>query len=108
MYQKTHYTKKQLEVENWINNLGFQTELEKVYGKFCADIFIPELNWIIEVDGMGHWKKKDEKRDNYLYENFGIDHIIHVKSDIRKEQFRQVFLDNIERKFKDAGFEKGN
>ncbi len=34
-----YYTNKQLLVESWVNELGFCTELEKVFGKFCTDIF---------------------------------------------------------------------
>ena len=101
------YTPKQCEIEGWINSLGFRTQLEVPFGQYCMDIFLPELNWGVEVDGIGHWKKKDEKRNDYLYKNYGIDCIIHVRVEIEKQEFEQVFKDCLERKYGKNGIEKG-
>jgi len=92
---RTHYTDKQIEVENWINNLGFQTELEQVFGVFCADIYIPELNWIIEIDGPQHYGAKDDRRDAYLFSQYKIFYIMHVKSTIKKNEFKILFTSTI-------------
>jgi very-short-patch-repair endonuclease len=105
---RTHYTAKQLELENVINNIGFQTNLEEAFGPFCADIVIPELGVIIEVDGIDHWQKDSDKRDSFLKENYGIKDILHVSSNIGKREFGIVFVEWIERIFKDDSAEKGN
>lgn len=108
-----YFTDAQLRIEKWINQMGFLTELEKPYGYFCVDIWIPEINWGVECDGPDHYKTKDKKRDDYLKESFGITTIIHVSNNITREQLEQVFVDNLEREFgKDKngtnGIEKGN
>ncbi len=88
---RTHFTKKQIEVNNWINDIGFQTEMEKVFGRYCVDIYIPELNVAVELDGFGHWPKKDEKRDAYLMHEQKILSIFHVVSKISKKDFYEDF-----------------
>lgn len=105
---KTHYTNKQVQIAGWINNIGFQTELEYMVGKFCLDIFIPELNLGVEIDGPSHYNKKDAKRDDWIIENCDINDIIRFKSNIGKKEFVREFKDMIVRKFGDGIIEKGN
>ena len=105
---RTHYTAKQLEIENVINNIGFQTNLEEVFGPYCVDIWIPELKVAVEVDGIDHYKKDSDKRDEFLKENYNIKDILHVSSGIGKREFAIVFTEWIERIFKDNDAEKGN
>jgi len=107
---RTHFTNKQIKVNNWINEIGFQTEMEKVFGKYCVDIYIPELNWVIELDGFGHWAKKDEKRDNYLYSEFKISYIIHLTdyNKLTKGVLEQIIKMAVERKYGKGEIEKGN
>ncbi len=105
---KTHYTKKQIQVAGWINSIGFQTELEYVVGKYCLDIYIPEINIGIEIDGPSHYSKKDAKRDDWIKENYKIQDIIRFKSSIGKEEFKKAFKDLIVRKFGNGNIEKGN
>lgn len=101
----TNYTDKQKIVEKWINKLGFRTELEVTFGKYCVDIYIPELNWVVEVDGPSHYKKRDEKRDKELKEDHKIEVIVHVKVDIKEEDFKSVFMYSMETYYGDD-FEK--
>jgi very-short-patch-repair endonuclease len=101
----TNYTDKQKEVEKWINQIGFRTELESVFGKYCADIYIPELNWIVEVDGPSHYKKRDNKRDTELREEHKIENIMHVKVEIKESDFKPTFVDAVKSYYGDE-FEK--
>lgn len=106
---RTHFTNKQIEINNWINEIGFQTEMEKVFGKYCVDFYLPELNWVIELDGFGHWPKKEKKRDDYLCTNFGIDDIIHIEyKKAKKEYVEQIIKEAIVRKYGKQNIEKGN
>lgn len=97
---KTHFTKSQLKINDWVRELGFQTEMERVFGKYCVDIFIPELNWAVEVDGpVGHLKKGDLKRDKYLYLEWKIDNVIHVKNEVGEKELKEKILESIGMKF---------
>jgi very-short-patch-repair endonuclease len=60
-----------------------------------VDIYIPEIDWVVEVDGPSHYKKRDDKRDKILTDEYGIDNIIHVKSDITEEFFKTMFIDAV-------------
>jgi very-short-patch-repair endonuclease len=90
------FTGKQLTIEKWINECGFRTELEVTFGRYCVDIYISEdLNWVVEVDGPTHYKKKDDKRDKVLMEEYGIENIIHVKVNINEENFKNMFVNAV-------------
>ena len=99
------YTDKQLLVEQWINQAGFRTRLEVVFGRYCADIMIDELQSVVEVDGRQHYKKQSDKRDKVLQEEFGIVKILHIPTSIKKKEFDEVFGEWIDG-FEDDG-EKG-
>lgn len=67
------YTHSQVLLSQWIRDLGFSNTLEKPFPPYSADIFIGELNLIIEIDSKYHLsKKKDKKRDEYLYTNYQV------------------------------------
>jgi very-short-patch-repair endonuclease len=85
------YTPKQLEVESWINEFGLRTQLEKIVGQYSVDIFIPEINMVVEVDGKQHYKKEIERRDKVLKEEFEIAKILHIPFSIKKEEFDIIF-----------------
>jgi hypothetical protein len=104
----THYTDKQIEVAGWIMNLGFQVELEQVLGRYCLDIYLPEIHAAVEIDGDSHYQKKDDKRDLWLKENYKLDHILHLDFSVRKSEFKRIFLTWIERNFSGEETEKGS
>lgn len=94
-----YFTKDELKINQWINNLGYRTEMQVVYGQYCADIEICDLKTIVEIDGPQHYQKEIKKRDKYLYENFDINLIFHFSVNIKYEEFKKIFLEGIERKF---------
>ena len=98
MSQITFYTDKQREVEKWINESGFRTELEVPFGRFSADIFLPDKNVVVEVDGPAHKykKKKDRLRDEELVTIHKITKVIRVRVAIGKEVFKEMFLKEME------------
>jgi very-short-patch-repair endonuclease len=109
MSQITFYTEKQREIEKWINECGFRTELEVPFGRYCADIYIPELNWVVEVDGPAHKykKKKDKLRDQDIIDNHKVEHVLRVRVAIGKEVFKEVFIKEVKMIKGDNPFEKG-
>jgi very-short-patch-repair endonuclease len=66
-------TKHQLLVRDWIEELGIGTVTEQPFGNYSVDIFIPDLDLGIEVDGPYHLKKRDRDRDEYINQVHGID-----------------------------------
>lgn len=103
---KFHYTDKQLKVEKYINEVGFRTELEKVYGQYCVDIWLPELNWVVEIDGPTHWNKERQKRDAMLMKEHNIAYILHYESNISKARFIDNFKAEIAKNFNGQDIEK--
>jgi len=104
---RTHYTDKQLQVAMWINSIGFQTELEQIMGRYCLDVYVPELHAAIEIDGDSHYQAKDDKRDLWLKENFKLEYILHVDCNIGKKEFERIFKEWIEKNYGDKDTEKG-
>jgi len=101
----TYFTKKQLEIERLIINMGFKVRAEVDIEQYRADLFINELSLIIEIDGPSHRKLKKEgklvnsiesamnKRDKILlqYAPSGIWHIpVDIEDDIFEEEFKKI------------------
>jgi very-short-patch-repair endonuclease len=108
MSQITHFTDKQREVEKWINNLGFRTDLEVPFGQYCIDIHIPELNWAVEVDGPSHtFKKQDKKRDARLMA-YGLEFVMRVPVSISEKEFCEFFTQMVIKLKGDDPFENRN
>ena len=109
MSQITFYTDKQRDLEKWINQCGFRTELEVPFGRFCADIFLPEISWVIECDGPAHKykKKKDRLRDEELVALHGVKHVLRVRVAIGQEVFKKLFIEEVKRIEGDNPFEDG-
>lgn len=91
--QPKRLTKGQLELEKIINSLGFEIILEKEFGNYRIDLFLPELNKGIEFDGIGHLKKRDKKRDEFIKDNFGVE-ILRIK-DLKDSELKNKVLEFI-------------
>ena len=95
-------TDKQLLVNDWIQSMGFITDLEVVLGKYCADIIIPELKAIVEIDWPSHYKSEMKKRDEELKRDYDIDHVVHIPVEIEKKEFENQFNDFLKKNFDDT------
>ena len=69
---KKRYTEGQIKLQGIIESLGFETILEKKFGDYFIDIFLPEIGKGIEWDSIGHYKKRDNKRDKILLNEYDI------------------------------------
>jgi len=74
-----YYTSEQLLLEKWINQLGWRTNLEVSFPPYSVDIFCPDLNLVVEVDGPQHYKKANNKRDEVLKLKYGCN-VLHIKT----------------------------
>lgn len=59
-------------VEQLLDRMGLAYQSEVPCDVYQLDIYLPEWNLAIEVDGMGHYPKKDRKRDQRLLADHGI------------------------------------
>ena len=90
------YTKKQETLASWIRELGFGCILEKEFPPYFVDIFVPgtgdwKLNLAIEIDGPWHISKvKDNKREIYLKDTYGINFIRFSDIDIIKSNKENI------------------
>ena len=74
------YTGQEKLVENVLKDFGLRFEQQALFSNYIVDFYVPELNIVIEADGIyGHSKKMDIKRDKDLME-IGIEKVLHVKA----------------------------
>ena len=76
----SRFTEGQLNLQKYIESKGLQTVLEYSVSPYIADIFIPELQKIVEYDGPFHHKSRDIKRDKYILETYKLP-VFRYKSD---------------------------
>lgn len=78
MLPRDFTTQEQL-VAGYLTNVGLRYAQQYEIGKYIVDFFLPEIEIVLECDGVyGHFKKADRKRDKELLEN-GISKVIHIK-----------------------------
>ena len=65
-------TKQQFTVAAWIKESGFGSSLEEDFPPYVVDIYISDLHLGIELDGPHHFKKRDQKRDEELFRDYGL------------------------------------
>ena len=96
---QTTDTKEQLEVFNWCQELGLACEMEYSVSRYHLDIYLPEIKLGIELDGIGHLKKRDRKRDGFIKRRYGIDIWRYKNKEINsltKSKFIQRLYERIE------------
>jgi len=68
-------------VADFLVSLGLVVELEKRIGPYSVDVYLPELRFVIEIDGpfLHHSQRREERRDEEL-KQLGVAEVIHVTS----------------------------
>jgi very-short-patch-repair endonuclease len=67
-----------------LNDTGLRYIDQHPIDRFFVDFWIPEINTVVEADGIyGHFRKRDRMRDTILIES-GVARIWHVKSQTLK------------------------
>lgn len=72
---------------------GLQYQEDYPIGQFLVDIYLPELNRIVEVDGPGHMRGYDERRTAKLSELRPELEMVRVKVGLPMEQALERILD---------------
>jgi very-short-patch-repair endonuclease len=92
--QKTD-TSQQQRFVSWCRELGLAIQLETPFGPYWADIYLEEIGIIIELDGPYHNRKRDEKRDQYIQDNFDIE-VWRFKNDEILERNKEVIIQKLQ------------
>ncbi len=57
---------------------------EVSFPPFSVDVYIPSHHVVVEIDGPQHEKKRDEKRDKKLLEEYGLP-VFHIPAKYAKQ-----------------------
>lgn len=80
--ERTGYHRK---VESWLERAGINFESEyDSFPPYSLDIYLPEWHLAIEVDGPYHLQKADRRRDEFLWDTYGIPTLRMKLKSIRK------------------------
>jgi len=66
-------TPQELLVVEWVRATGLGANSQEDFPPYVADVYVPDLELVIEVDGPLHLKKSDKKRDLHLKTKYGVD-----------------------------------
>ena len=67
-------------IEEYLSEWGLRYEMQASFPPYTVDFLIPELNMVIEADGVyGHLQTKDRIRDRKLIETGEILIVLHCK-----------------------------
>lgn len=95
--QETERTKWHVWAERQISSLGIQYRSEVPFPPYQVDIYIPDCHVAIELDGPSHLKKHDEKRDQELRENYGLETIrFTTRTGLHVKEFNRALIDFLE------------
>lgn len=93
------YTKQENIIAECLDEFGLRYEQQYDFPPYTVDIYIPEINMVIEADGKyGHLQKSDSKRDVYITSTHNVKYVLHIK-DTTKEKIKDILwqeLNNLE------------
>ena len=84
------YTKQEDIIADCLSEFGMRYAQQYSFFPYTVDFYLPEINMVIEADGIyGHLKKRDIKRDMDLVNKYKVEHILHIE-DKKKEQIKET------------------
>mgnify|MGYP003651962337 FL=1 len=79
------YTKQENIIADCLSEIGLRYVEQYDFFPYTVDFFVPELNMVIEADGvMGHLKKRDAKRDMFLSTHHEVEYVLHINETTKK------------------------
>lgn len=88
------FTPEQKRVAAWIRELGLSHSFEAEFDSYWVDVYVPELNLAIELDGPYHFSSSDARRDEILGGKFGLE-VWRFKNNQIVESFKPTFVNSI-------------
>ena len=73
-------------------HFGVKVHRERIFNPYIVDIYIEKIKVVIEIDGCVHNNKQsyDNKRDDYLFHQYGLRVYRFTPEDIKKGILKQV------------------
>lgn len=85
------YTSQENIAAQALSNLGIRYVQQYIIGKYSVDFFLPELNYVLEMDGVyGHLSKSDIKRDCALVLDYKIIKVLHITEKSYKDILKRI------------------
>ena len=85
------FTVQENNIAEILSELGLRYEQQYSIGSRTVDFYLPEMNSVVEADGVyGHLRKADRKRDSELV-SLGIHNIYHIK-DVTKPTILETLV----------------
>ena len=96
--QLTQLTDIHRKVSKRIERLGISVRDEVPFPPYTVDIYLDEYHVVVEVDGPHHNQKKDDKRDQELWDKYHL-YVLHIPSGEAKKasHVKKIVLDFIEK-----------
>lgn len=93
-------------VEQILEQEGIAYESEVVFNPYQVDIYLPEFHMAVEIDGPQHglYSRRDDFRDHYLYEQYGL-RIVRIRTS-EVQHARSRIIGFIERWSADVEYRK--
>ena len=95
MLKPRDYTDQENIIANCLDEYGLRYDQQVEFLNYSVDFYVPELNMVIEADGVyGHLKKADKIRDDNLLALEDINSVIHISSSTKTsvlEEFEHIF-----------------
>ena len=80
------YTKQEQIVASVLDELGLRYSQQEFFIKYLVDFWVPEIQTVIEADGLyGHFGKREKRLNEDLYSHPEIEHVLHIKETSRKK-----------------------
>ena len=73
-----------VQVSKILERAGLEIMEETSFPPFSADVYIPSHHVVVEIDGPQHEKKRDERRDKKLLEEYGLP-VFHIPAKYAKQ-----------------------
>ena len=74
------FTPQEQQIAKCLEEFGLRYNPQHYFLNYTVDFWIPELNMIIEADGVyGHYKSRDIKRDMDLMQLSAVEYIVHIE-----------------------------
>jgi len=77
-----------------VEELGKPTEMEFPVGEFTLDIWLPQCELDIEIQGPQHYSKKTQKRENKL-KSYGIRYFLYIHHMTSVAKAKEMIVEKI-------------
>ena len=87
------YTVQENRIAGYLSDLGFRYEQQYEFNQYTVDFWVPELQLVIEADGIyGHLKQRDKIRDVDLMGHPDVEWILHITSTTKQGIEEELWL----------------